>query len=604
MTAIHHPRPVPALQTTPGARAVTSGVRTCAIVVSDTADVMHANAAPAGLEGEPAEISQHAMTTTAHEAEAAVAALQHGLAAFDAFCDRADVLRAERARLLERHDDLESAAHDLEHRQSAVTDDDRDPALTHDIENHRQSIDVFHHDTNVWNRRVIDAEDRLVAALQVADTLTEGAHLALGAPDVPALVRQAESLATDPAAIHTWWLSLNRAQREALKVARPELVGNLDGMPLADRDESNRAHLSALYRTLVERQESGGLSDRERDLFATVREVQRGMHAADDALSVTAPKVPVFLMMFDPDAARGDGFGAIAFGDPETAHHLSINVPGFSSRLDAIGGVAEAAARVRERADQMTAESVASIAWLGYDAPDLDTSGSGLLAALADGRGVADEDMARVGAERLSRFVEGAKVNHHGSLHLTVIGHSYGSTTVGVAAGGSMRADDIILAGSPGAGRGNDHATDLHAPVYVASADEDPITRLGGHRRPSLGVDPASDDFAATRFRADSQADTDLQDVGEDVQLNHGSYFSDAEELRDRHASAPQANALANTARVVAGRGSVEEVPRRGGNGGWWAAHLAEALGETAAETVLRGGPVPMAVSRLPFIPW
>ncbi|KQY55771.1 hypothetical protein ASD11_14790, partial [Aeromicrobium sp. Root495] len=436
----------------PDARAVTSGVRTCATLVSDTAEVMHANAAPAGFEGDPAEISHHAMTTTAREAETTVAALQHGLVALDAFCDRTDVLRSERARLVERHTGLESAAHELERRQDAVTEHDRDPGLVQEVENHRQRVDVLDHDTDLWTCRVAEAEDRLVATLRRADTVHEGTRLGLVAPDVSALVVVAESLAADPAAVHVWWLALTRAQREALKVARPELVGNLDGIPLADRDESNRAHLSALYRTLLERREDGDLRAPDRHLLTTVRAVRDAMEAADDALDPSASKVPVFLMSFDPDAARGDGFGAIAFGDPETADRLSINVPGFSSRLDNIGGVADAAARIRERAAQMTSESVASIAWLGYDAPDLDASGGGLLAALADGRGVVDDGMARTGAERLSRFVEGVRSNRNDAAHLTVIGHSYGSTTVGIAAGGAMRVDDVILAGSPGAG--------------------------------------------------------------------------------------------------------------------------------------------------------
>lgn len=605
MAAIHHPRPVSALETTPGARAVTSGVRTSAIVVSDTAEVMRANAAPAGFEGDPAEVSRHAMTTTAREADAAVAALQHGLAAFDAFCDRADVLRTERAELVERQVDLVATARELERRHAAVTEEDADPGLAHDVENHRQRVDVFHHDTEAWTRRVTEAEDRLIAALRVADSVSEGGRLALGAPDVPALVAVAESLATDPAAAHAWWLSLTRAQREALKVARPEVVGNLDGIPLADRDESNRAHLSALYRTLVDRQESGSLSDHERDLLAEVDAVHAALRKALDQSEIDGEPVPAFLMMFDPDAARGDGFGAVSFGNPETADHVSVNVPGFSSRLDSIGSVAEAAAAVRAHAARETSGSVASIAWLGYDAPDIDTSAGGLLEAVADGGGVARQAMAQAGAESLSRFVDGLRDNRLAAVHLTVIGHSYGSTTTGLAASGSMQADDIVLAGSPGAGVENDRESDLGGHVYVASADDDPITRFGGGHRPALGIDPASREFNATRIRADSQADMDFRGLQRDINLNHGSYFRDRETLLEQGADAPDAHALVNIARVVAGRPeTVEQVPGRGSNAGWWSTFLAEAAVESGVETALRGGPIPAALSRLSPIPW
>ncbi|RYJ07198.1 MAG: hypothetical protein EON52_02500 [Actinomycetales bacterium] len=603
MTAIDHPRPVPPLETMPDARAVTSGVRTCATLVSDTAEVMHANAAPAGFEGDPAEISHHAMTTTAREAETTVAALQHGLVALDAFCDRSDVLRSERARLVERHTGLESAAHELERRQDAVTEHDRDPGLVQEVENHRQRVDVLDHDTDLWTCRVAEAEDRLVATLRRADTVHEGTRLGLVAPDVSALVVVAESLAADPAAVHVWWLALTRAQREALKVARPELVGNLDGIPLADRDESNRAHLSALYRTLLERREDGDLSAREAHLLDEVVAVRGALQRALDPSQAVAEPATAFLMLFDPEAARDDGFGAIAYGDPETADHVSVNVPGFSSRLGSIGAVADAAANVQRQASLLDNGTVASIAWLGYDAPDLGASVDGLGAALHDARGVIGEDKARVGAERLSRFVDGLSVNHHGPVHLTVVGHSYGSTTVAIAASRSMDADDVVLAGSPGAGAGNDRASDLHGRVHVASADEDPISRLGSKNDTSLGVDPADRDFGATRIRADSQADTDLRSAGQDIDLNHGSYFRTADELERRGAQQRESRSLDNIAAVVADRGTLETVPARSGNLDWWVKHMAEAGRETLIDSALHGGLVPFIGARVAGLP-
>lgn len=39
------------------------------------------------------------------------------------------------------------------------------------------------------------------------------------------------------------------------------------------------------------------------------------------------------------------------------------------------------------------------------------------------------------------------------SKHLTLIGHSYGSTTLGYALGRGETADDIAFVGSPGSGR-------------------------------------------------------------------------------------------------------------------------------------------------------
>lgn len=109
------------------------------------------------------------------------------------------------------------------------------------------------------------------------------------------------------------------------------------------------------------------------------------------------------------------------------------------------------------------------------------------------------------------------------SEHVTVIGHSYGSTTVADAfANSGMRADDAILLGSPGtdvAGSAADFNLD-GGQVYIGDASTDPVGWLGqmGNTLPGelndslgnmvgptagLGADPAFEDFGATRFRAE-----------------------------------------------------------------------------------------------------
>ena len=83
---------------------------------------------------------------------------------------------------------------------------------------------------------------------------------------------------------------------------------------------------------------------------------------------------------------------------------------------------------------------VATVMWLGYDAPGADLSAI---------RGA----HAEAGAPLLDSFLDGLRVSHTGGPdRLTVIGHSYGSTVVGEAAsaGDGLAVDDIIVAGSPG----------------------------------------------------------------------------------------------------------------------------------------------------------
>ncbi|RYJ05401.1 MAG: hypothetical protein EON52_11775, partial [Actinomycetales bacterium] len=52
---------------------------------------------------------------------------------------------------------------------------------------------------------------------------------------------------------------------------------------------------------------------------------------------------------------------------------------------------------------------------------------------------------------------------------------------------------------SPGAGDENPHASDLRGNVYVGAAGDDFVSRLGSTEDASLGRDPTSEDFGATR---------------------------------------------------------------------------------------------------------
>jgi hypothetical protein len=570
MTTVRHPGAVPELTAEPGARSVVSGVRACAVVMSDAAEVMHKNSAPEGFEGDPAEVSHHAMTNTARDLDAATAALQVGLVAFDAFCDRMDTLRADRTHLITRRHTLEATADALVKRQNA-SDAASDAGLAGDIEHHNAGVGTFDGDVQAWDEKVATAEDRLIAALRTADTTSEAIDLAGRAPDVPSLIEDMERLGKDPAAINTWWLALSRAEREALKVAHPELIGNLDGIPLADRDESNRAHLSALYNTLKERDEDGELtSDDEKDLMAKAQEIYKALDAAHGQLDENELPLSTFLMVFDPAAAEGDGHAAIAFGNPETADHVSVNVPGLSSTMNNFAGVAGDAARVREMAARQGDGSVASIAWLGYNAPDFDMS----LDGIRDGLGVTGEGKAANGARDLSHFIDGLRETRQGDpAHITVIGHSYGSTTVGKAAGLGMDADDVVLVGSPGAGGENPKASDLSGHVYVGSSDEDFVTHLGGADDKSLGADPASEDFGAVRFRVDPQGEFNISGsgVGRGIE-NHTSYFDDADTMAAEGRGDQDSASLVNIGKVVAGHGDqVERVDERTeSNEAWW----------------------------------
>ncbi|MFK4223829.1 alpha/beta hydrolase [Streptomyces sp. NPDC019890] len=87
-------------------------------------------------------------------------------------------------------------------------------------------------------------------------------------------------------------------------------------------------------------------------------------------------------------------------------------------------------------------------------------------------------------------FLGGLRSSHEGGQdHLTVTGHSYGSTVIGSAARqGTLPVDDVFVAGSPGMQVGS--AAELDVPqghVFAAEADSDPI--LKGVPIPYVGDD-------------------------------------------------------------------------------------------------------------------
>ncbi|RYJ00256.1 MAG: hypothetical protein EON52_24035, partial [Actinomycetales bacterium] len=348
MIDISLPLDVPDCTYTSSGRSVPSGLRACAVVVADVGEKMHANAAPAGIEGDPAEVVEHAMTNTASRVDAVSAAMITGLTALDAYCDRMDALKTTWHDLENMKGALDISVISLQSRRDA-SDAASDTTLETDIRTHNSKVTTYNSDIGRWQGDVENAENAVIAALGRADTLGEAERLVGSVPNVPTLLTELEELAKDPVAINAWWLALSAAEREALKVMAPKTIGNTDGIPIVDRDEANRAHLSALLNELKQKKDDGEeLSSDEQEWYDQTQAVYDGLELADGEVDINGKPVPAFLMIFDPTAAGGDGYGAIAFGNPETADNVSVNVPGFGSKLSNIDGVAGSALDVRE----------------------------------------------------------------------------------------------------------------------------------------------------------------------------------------------------------------------------------------------------------------
>ncbi len=209
-----------------------------------------------------------------------------------------------------------------------------------------------------------------------------------------------------------------------------------------------------------------------------------------------------------------------SFGDVALADHVAVVVPGNGHHLgNYFSDPGPATPRARGQLLLRTMQSLdpgsrsAVVVWVGYETPP------GLAAA-------ASIQPAREGAADLARLTDYLPR----SAHLTLVGHSYGSTVAGLALAAS-HADDCVALGSPGMGVWRRDTLGTRARLWAAYAAADwirvfPRVRLG---RLGLGRSPLHAELGATRF---STGDI----------TGHCAYFTEGSE------------SLLNVARIALGR--------------------------------------------------
>lgn len=286
------------------------------------------------------------------------------------------------------------------------------------------------------------------------------------------------------------------------------------GVPARLRDRINRQALADDIRRVADA--TSAISAAEMVRYQNALRVRDGL-----AVNSGDGADPVLLLTYEPAAFGGRGRAAIAIGDPDAADNVTVLVPGARSSVrDGYLSHPDGRTVYREvvRSDPDRTNSV--IMWMGYRAPD----------SLLD-RTVTQPAAARAGGRLLAADIGALAASHIGSSHVTVIGHSYGSTAVADAAASSgLRADDVVLVGSPGTDLAHS-ANDFHLPagghVYAGAASSDPITGFSGEPQlplpgtsatVGLGVDPAADGYGSVRFKAETRGVT-LPMTG------HSSYF-------------------------------------------------------------------------------
>ncbi|MEE3751838.1 alpha/beta hydrolase [Mycobacterium intracellulare] len=394
--------------------------------------------------------------------------------------------------------------------------------------------------------------DRYAAVLQAAlDGLrTDGAD--------PAEISGIDELLipptpTSPEQVKRWWDSLSANQKRLLADQHPPELGNLNGIPADVRDSVNQAAMNDDLRRVEDAARRRGvvpdalrdnaLNNRDADVFTNPAEyglcatdITRYQNAAKTNDFLTRDKgsgldrgLPPMLWAYDPLAFGGKGRAVIAIGNPDKSRNTAVMVPGTNSSVRGgwmSDGPDDAINLYQQSLKADPFHSTAVLAWMGYDAPEFDhPHWEQALADPAKLEQVGTPWRARQAAALLAADVNGLASTHDGLApsRVTVLGHSYGSTTVADAfVHSGMRANDAVLTGCPGTDLAH-RAADFHLDggrLYVGAASTDAISwigetgsglpnglneTLGGPLGPwaGLGADPAHEGFGAVRFRAE-----------------------------------------------------------------------------------------------------
>jgi hypothetical protein len=357
-----------------------------------------------------------------------------------------------------------------------------------------QSFASWHPDGGLAAQLALAAQVRAAEAaeaLESADRRAAAAIAALPRWHVP--VPAGAGGAAPAVDIARWWAGLLPAAQAGLFAGTSAVqLANLDGIPESIRDAANRRALAVAS---ASHQHSAGLAS---------------LHTA-----LTEPGASR-LLFFDPS---GDGRAVVGIGPLATAAHLVVLVPGMTTTLTDIDRLVKSAEAVLAACRPQ--DSLAAVAWLGYDAPSV--------------LQVVSSASARAGATALTSFVAGLRVAHPGSS-ITVVGHSYGSLVAATAARQGLSTDDLVLVGSPGVGVNRAQQLPDGGRVWAARAEGDPIAAVFDFRKPvnvlalgsmvltsarplyRYGTDPTSPRFGATVFR-----------TGADVR-GHSEYFTPGSE--------------------------------------------------------------------------
>lgn len=296
------------------------------------------------------------------------------------------------------------------------------------------------------------------------------------------------------AAAQKWWAALDPASKAALTAAVPGIIGNLNGLPYADRAKANGTYLDVLDNDPT-------MPQSIRNEIAIIRN------------NLVAVKFGPNRSLVSLELNEGKLLTAVAIGDMDTAQNVTWNIPGMGTTVaDGLNSWTHSAQDLYDGQqgafrDNQQNTTLAVVSWVGYQTPGLPPS--------LDVLGV---DKAVAGADRLSQALDGFTVTRNSGAippQLHLVAHSYGTTTASYAL--KMIQHPVQTAtffGSAGIDReAVPNAAAMHVDqthgvpnVYVTKAGGDNVAGLGIMGSPASGQarsDPREDWFGAHVFSSE-----------------------------------------------------------------------------------------------------
>ena len=357
-----------------------------------------------------------------------------------------------------------------------------------------------------------------------------------------------------PEEVSVWWALLSETEREALINKDPEKYGNLNGIDMASRVKANELALNGYFdaagnripglleKAQKEYDEAKAAYEKGRDSFwgsqySDDEGYERLLNAKNKLDDLKAVKKAlkgkdVSLISLEYGEPGKNVLAALAIGDVDNAEYVATLVPGMTTNCrDSTALNLSYASNLRDAAVKAGADrgNVATIAWLGYDAPP----------ALPD-PSVASTAQAEAGAVSLRNFMTGIhswRAERGLDVYQTGITHSYGSTTGGIAMRsiGKDVVDGFAYTGSPGAGVASvgtlgvdkDHVWVSAVPHHDAVQGVGTDGNFGLNPKTLKGIGHLSGDASGAK---------DYSTFGLNPVANHSSYFVAPEAGKENHA--------------------------------------------------------------------